>query len=278
LRYLELVMGPSKKCRWTGIRVFGLLLVALAVLGAGCVHSRRSYGRLESPTPPAFLNGPIAVLLTNVDGFGAHVAMEIRKSSNRTELVAGELLGRGTRLFFVPESAASSARSAREGASFIWDVNENSGYALNEALQGYAPIASNVRFTNVSARLSPAPPALETIDGYQCEESESVVVSSEGQATELRVWRATELNRFPIRINLATNPAPMTISFSQIHLQKPANELFLPPDGFTKYPSVETMITEMAGRQQSLRRGPPVAMPETDRPGPRDGGRYRGGY
>jgi hypothetical protein len=48
------------------------------------------------------------------------------------------------------------------------------------------------------------------------------------------------------------------------------NELFLPPNGFTKYESPEAMMTEMALRRVNLSRKQTYQTQEPDEPGNRD--------
>jgi hypothetical protein len=61
---------------------------------------------------------------------------------------SGQLLARGTKFFFDP--APPSGKPSRAGqSSFIWDATTRQGFLLSEALQGYAPIAATVGFTNL---------------------------------------------------------------------------------------------------------------------------------
>ena len=59
-----------------------LCLLLAAVLTTGCAHSRDAEQRAGAaggylpPEPPAFLSGPLAVVLTNMGGFSAHVVMQ----------------------------------------------------------------------------------------------------------------------------------------------------------------------------------------------------------
>jgi hypothetical protein len=56
----------------------------------------------------------------------------------------------------------------------------------------------------------------------------------------------------PLQIDLLTSPHPFTLALSKIQSIIPAEELFLPPDGFTKYESEAAMLDELAARQQSV--------------------------
>jgi hypothetical protein len=224
------------------------------------------------------VSGPVAVLLTNVEGFAGRVVMETRSAANKVGVVSGELLGRRGKLLFVPEAGASGRRGARLGGfSFVWDVANNSGYLLSEALQGYAPIASDRRFTNVIAKAAAGASTPERAEGHWCEQQEFVAASSEGATVELRVWRAADLKGFPVRINWATDSTSCAVSFSKLQLEAPPGELFLPPDAFTKYESAEAMMNELLLRQQGGRRGFPGGAGGLEREGGRRGHPPRGG-
>jgi hypothetical protein len=234
--------------------------LALA-LAAGCAGEPQTGGsatdvpahaavEVRAPKVPPFLNGPMAALLTNTGGFSARVVMETRPPSGQPEIVSGELLGRGSKLLFAADPDVSVKKSVRVGGiSFIWDVARNNGYLLSEALQGYAPIASNVRFTNVVAGAGMEKSALEKIAGHPCEQAETIVTSSDGSVAAFHIWRAVDLKGFPVQITPATNATAPTVRFSKIRLEVPPGELFLPTDGFTKYENADAMMNELALRQ-----------------------------
>jgi hypothetical protein len=255
----------------------------LAVWTAGCASSRRTQERADAirgaflPKPPDFVNGPMAVLLTNADGFGARVVMESRFFSNRVESVSGELLGRSGKLLFVPETAAPKGKHPRAAdVSFIWDVNEGDGYLLSEALQGYAPMRANVRVTNLVCHPVAGGSVPEKFDGHPCQLADAVVSSDDGSTAAFQLWRCTDLKEFPIRIAASSNSTSSVLSFSQIRLEVPASDLFLPPESFTKYNSPEAMMNELLARQQNIRRKPSTEPVSPEQLGSQDERRYRG--
>ena len=194
----------------------------------------------------------MAVLLTNADGFSAHVVL----LSNKTALVTGDLQGRGVKLLFTGDSSSSAAKRLRQGGiSFIWDTAANSGYVLSEALQGYAPMALAIRVTNLVARAAMVKAVAAAIEGHRCDQEEVTLSFSDGSTAEFHVWRAVDLKRFPLRISSASDPASFTFNFTNVRLAVPPNELFQPPEDFTKYENAAAMMDELAFRQQDLRRG-----------------------
>jgi hypothetical protein len=256
-------MDVSLGLRMPGLWSRGLLVLLTATLAVGCANSDKHrkeepptpVGGIPAPAPPAFLNGAMAVLLTNVEGFRAHVVLEGLPSANRGETIVGELMGRGGKLLFAPEPGTPQNKYSRvEDFSYIWNVDESRGFLLSGPLQGYAPISSNTRFTNVVIGSGGGSPAAEKVSGYLCQQSEVKVVSNDGAETVFKVWRAKDLKGLPVRITRTVNGTPLTLSFTKVRLETPPKELFLPPSDFTKYASAETMMNELVSRQQNLKR------------------------
>ena len=210
-----------------------------------------------TPLPPPFLTGPASFLFTNWPGFSAQV--DTQPQGGIASAASGQLLGRGTRLFYAPATDESDKRRSAGGYSFIWYVTEKRGYVLSEALQGYAPVAADLQVTNVVFEIGKAP--AERLSGHPCESAEAVVQMADGTAAGLGVFRALDLKGFPLRVESATNTSVFILSVSKVRLEAPPAEVFAPPDGFTKYSSVEAMADELAARQNNLRhksRGSPV--------------------
>jgi hypothetical protein len=259
------------------IRTFGPGFLLIAALAAGCASSStkadRAGGFQVVPTPvtPLFLNGPMALLLTNADGFRARIVFESGAPSQATQPTAGELMVRGSKLLFAPEPRKVARKQPRsEDSAFVWDVNENRGYVLSEPLQAYAPISSSRQFTNVtaSAALNNASP--EKVAGHSCQATEVTVTASDGVATVFRVWRAMDLKGLPLRIQCPSGGVPLTLTLSKVRLEAVPNDLFVLPNGFTRYESPEAMMTEMALRRVNLSRKQIYQTHDFDETGNRD--------
>jgi hypothetical protein len=226
---------------------------------------------MATPAIPLFLNGPMALLLTNADGFRARVVFESAAPSGVTQTTAGELMVRGSKLLFTPAPTSGAKHQPHsEDTAFIWDVNENRGYLLNDPLQAYAPVSSSRQFTNVTtgAALNTASP--EKVAGHPCQATEVTVTASDGVATVFRVWRAADLKELPLRIQCPSGGVPLTLNLSKVSLGAVPNDLFLPPNGFTKYESPEAMMTEMALRRVNMSRKQIYNTPDIDEPVNRD--------
>jgi hypothetical protein len=255
-----------RRARWrewrlAQLRFFRPGFLLIATLAAGCARPPRNGDRaggfeaIAAPMPPLFLCGPMALLLTNTEGFRAQVVLANDAAPEAAPLAAGELLGRSGKLLFAPAASKAVAKRARaEDSAFIWDVVENRGWVLNDPLQGYAPVSSRVYYTNVAPGAISGNAAPERIAGHRCRQAEATVRASDGTATAFRVWRAEDLNGLPLRIAGAANGAPVMLTFSAIRQEQLPDEVFQPPNGFTRYESPEAMMTELALRKVNLGR------------------------
>ncbi len=122
----------------------------------------------------------------------------------------------------------------------------------SEALQGYAQTVLNISPTNLV--IQQVNEALQKMDGHVCDSAQAVVQMSDGSSAAFSIFRALDLNRFPIRISSLSNAAPFSLTFSKIRTEPPPADLFTPPTDFTKYNSPEVMVTELIMRQHNLRR------------------------
>ena len=257
--------------RPAALQIMGLCVVLIAVLAAGCSSSGKKGGRtavgLHPPKPPVFLNGPMALLLTNVGGFSAHAVLESGAPANGVELAAGELLGQGGNLLFAPgRSKASGQRNRAEEFAFIWDVAGNRGYMLNDPLQGYAPVSYGRLFTNLATSTTLNQAATENVAGHPCQQTQVTVAANDGSVSVFRVWRATDLKGLAVRVAGVSDGTPLTLTLSKVKLEAVPSDLFQPPAGFTKYASAEAMVNEMVMRQGNLKQRPTYYLNETEPP------------
>jgi hypothetical protein len=223
-----------------------VLLALSGIFFAGCFGRKHAVSNFEyshetqGARMPAFLMGPAAALLTNASGFSAHLTMEQTDLSNKVTAVTGQLLVRGPHLLFAPKTGDNA---------FVWDVQDRNGFILSEALQGYAPVSSPVHITKVMVLSETAGPTGEEVNGHPGHEAEVAVTSDDGTTATFGVWRATDLNGFPVRIRSLKGPVAFTLNLSGARSEDLSLKLFQPPEGFTKYPSSDAMVGELFARK-----------------------------
>jgi hypothetical protein len=227
-----------------------LCLAAALICGCASRHAGPVY-HAGDENPPDFLSGPVAVVLTNLNGFSAHITSTISSQEGVSHTLSGELLGREGRLVFQPTLPIKGKRARTEGGLFfIWDETKHSGYVLSEALQGYAPIKSDVE---AGGRLNITKESIqENVNGHPCHRSEAVVELNNGLKARFTLWQADDAGHFPVRIEAVNGLNKMTLDFSEIRLEYPAQGLFLPPDGFTVYASSVALMNELIVRDASF--------------------------
>lgn len=218
----------------------------LAIFIAGCAgRDAKQRGISEeviAPKTPSFLIGPASALLTNAEGFSAQLTLDLPTDTNRNHALSGVLLGQGSRLVFAPTG---------RDRTFIWDVHEHRGYVLSEALQGYAPLASPVQVTKLTTMAEAAGPSSDRVNGHRGHEAEVTIATDDGSTANFSIWRAADLNGFPVRIKALTAVKPFIVNLADVRPAALAPNLFLPPDGFTKYATPEAMASELLARKSA---------------------------
>lgn len=231
--------------------LFGVVLLSSAALflgGCATQHAEPAY-HAGDEIPPDFMFGPVASVLTNLNGFSAHVTSTVT-SPEGAQTAAGELLGRDGRLIFQPTVVVTNKSDyVNSPLFFIWDEGQHSGYVLSEALQAYAPFKSDV---DPAGQLSITDKGLrQDVNGRPCHQYDALAKFDNGIKAHVTLWRTEDATRFPVRIEAANAPSRMQLDFSEVRLESPPKELFLPPDGFTAYPNSSALINELIVREAS---------------------------
>jgi hypothetical protein len=249
---MEMKRSAGRNAR-TGCKLLGLALAGTLGLICGC-SSSKEYERLQNITfsaqPPVFLQGPMSALLTNGGGYKARLTVQGDPLAAKDGLSSGQLFCRGSKLLFAPmQKETKKTRSG--GFAFMWDVSQAKGYVLSGALEGYAPISSSIRSTNIVSQVkNPS----ERVDGRAAVLETAVVQMDDGSAGNYQVWRAPDLKGIAVRVTSTAAATPLTLTLSDIKLEPPPEDAFILPDEFTKYSSPEALADEVAARLLNLRR------------------------
>jgi len=96
----------------------------------------------------------------------------------------------------------------------------------------------------------------DTVDGHPCVKNKYVVTDKEGIKYEYTVWNATDLKKFPVKIQTTEQGRDAIMLFKNVSLAKPAASQFELPSGYAKYDNVQTMI-----QQETMKRMGGMGMP-----------------
>jgi len=82
----------------------------------------------------------------------------------------------------------------------------------------------------------------ETIDGHECIKNKVTVKEKDGTTKEATTWNATDLQKFPIKIETTEDGNLVGLLFKNVELAKPGASEFEPPTGYTKYDDMMSMM------------------------------------
>jgi hypothetical protein len=82
----------------------------------------------------------------------------------------------------------------------------------------------------------------ETVEGQPCVKNKVIVTDDKGKTHEATTWNATNLKKFPIKMETQQDGQPVTMLYRNIKLTAPAASQFEPPASFTKYDNVMSLM------------------------------------
>ena len=85
----------------------------------------------------------------------------------------------------------------------------------------------------------------EVMAGHDCVKNTVVVTDKDGSRYESTVWNATDLNKFPVKIEQTQGNSLVTMTFTDVRLFKPDAAMFEPPANYKKYDSMNSVIQDM---------------------------------
>lgn len=77
-----------------------------------------------------------------------------------------------------------------------------------------------------------------TVDGHPVKIEQVTVTPENGKPQTMKVWEATDLQGFPIKVEMATPRGPMTIEYKDVNLSPPPASLFATPQNCMAMPGM----------------------------------------
>jgi hypothetical protein len=226
------------------------LLAGLAALVSGCASKPNIYAKGGSaemlPKLTDVMTGAVGVLLTHKKDYSADFVIKFEDANGKPSPVAGQLLVRGGKLRL--EAVFDKSMTAGD-VGVIWDAGADQGFVFSEDLQAFAPVYKAVRFTNLVTQVVSS--SIERIQSHPVEKANLTFKCNDGRAISFQTFSAQDLGGLPMQVSSLNTFPSFTMTLSNIRLEMPAEELFLPPDGFTRYANEEAMLNELGIRQQS---------------------------
>jgi hypothetical protein len=89
----------------------------------------------------------------------------------------------------------------------------------------------------------------ENVLGQNCVKNKVVATGADGIPHDSTVWNATDMNKFPIKIETALNGATVIMLFKDLKLDAPQAAQFAPPANYKQYDDFVSLMTNRAGTQ-----------------------------
>jgi len=145
------------------------------------------------------------------------------------------------------DSVAQLKSMGMEKLVHISRPDKKVGYTIYPGLQAYAELPMKDEDSgkpDAELKMTTTELGKETFDGHPCIKNQAVVTDADGKQHESVLWNATDLKKFPIKIEQKEQGGTSTMIFKDVNLAKPDASLFEPPAGFTKYTSVQTLMQQ----------------------------------
>jgi hypothetical protein len=82
----------------------------------------------------------------------------------------------------------------------------------------------------------------ESLEGHACVKYRVTVTDAAGTFQEAVTWNATQLKEFPLQIQMQDGENQMILRFRNVRLEKPGEDRFRLPSGYTRYDSQEALM------------------------------------
>ena len=120
-------------------------------------------------------------------------------------------------------------------------------YAIYPTLKAYAEMPTpnaekSGDATNFDLKISEL--GKETLDGHACVKNKATVTDKEGKTHEFTVWNATDLKKFPLKIETEERNSTVVILFKDVKFAKPAADQFEAPSDYKKYENMMALMQQ----------------------------------
>lgn len=237
------------------------LTLPLLALALGITSIQAQIGRPGGPPPGPGLSGSTAKLFGANSTFSANLEMQTGEVSDPDSMVIpGKLFFDDGKSRFEmdvsqmkgskmpPQAAAQMKSIGMDKMIMIARPDKKVGYQVYPGMQAYVenPLPEQETSTTPGDyKIEMTELGKETVENHPCIKNKAVVTDKDGAKHESTVWNATDLKKFPIKIEHVENGTKVTMLFHDVKLAKPAAELFDLPAEATKYDNMQTMMQQV---------------------------------
>ena len=252
-----------------------LLSVIVTMLGLGLISiPAQPGGGMAAPKGPSF-GGSLSKLLGDISAFSATLEIQTKGPSGDTVTIPGKIafqdgksrmeidMSKTMGSNLPPEAAAQIKAMGMDSIVIIARPEKKIAYTAFPGMHAYFEAAipdTETAAATSKYKVETTELAKETVDGHPCVKNKVVVIDDKDTKQESTVWNATDLKKFPIKIESSERGQPATIMFKEVKLTKPEESLFATPGSdYTRYDSyMALMMQEMMKRQGGTGLKPPA--------------------
>jgi hypothetical protein len=228
----------------------------VAVLGLGLVSAFAQPG--GSPSGPNF-GGSMSKLFGENKTFSANLEIEAKDGNAGDTTIPGKLAFDDGKSRFemdmtkmknskMPPGAAEQMKAmGMDSMVMISRPDKKTSYMVYPSLKAYAemPLKEADSAEAISKyKVETTELGKETVDGHPCVKNKVVVTDDKDKKHESTVWNATDLKKFPVKIETAEGGNKVTMLFKDVKLTKPEASLFDAPTDLKRYSDMMSLMQE----------------------------------
>ncbi|HLX70009.1 MAG TPA: DUF4412 domain-containing protein [Verrucomicrobiae bacterium] len=234
----------------------------LVLLGCAMILSQA----VRAQVATAMFDGSMSQLFGSNATFSADMEIRVAAPNNQNLSMSGKIVfdsgkNRLERALIDAEAQARHLDATANKTITISRPDTKTIYLVYPGLSAYAaaPLQDpNAAKPASSFKIETTELGQDMADGHECLKKKVVVTDDQGKAHEFTTWNATDLNKFPVKIEMNEQGRAMTMTFKNISTSKPDAALFLPPADYKKYDSPQALMQQEMMRRMNT---PPANHP-----------------
>jgi len=232
-----------------------ILLVAVLALSFTAAHAQLGGPGASSPD----FSGAMTKFMGGHTNFSANIEVQVQTARAAAPLaMPGTLAVRDKKSRFemdlsqatggdLPAGAAEQMKQmGMDKTTIISRPDKQISYLIYPGLNAYVemPLKEAEAASEQDLKVETTELGKEKLDGHDCVKNKLVVISKSGKTNEATVWNATDLKKFPVKLETTDRGNTVTMRFKDVKFEPPAAAQFEPPADFKKYDSMMALMQQ----------------------------------
>jgi hypothetical protein len=170
--------------------------------------------------------------------------MAVLDKKSRFEMDLSQAKGGG----LPPGAAEQMKQMGMDKTIIISRPDKKMSYLIYPGLTAYAEMPTKDKAATESKdkelKVTTTELGKEKFDGHDCVKNKIVVTDKDGKNHEATVWNATDLKKFPIKLETVQQGNAVVMKFKDVKFEKPEAGQFEPPTDYKKYDSMMALMQQ----------------------------------